>query len=649
MKMTAIAAVNFMAGTFNHVLGSCTLITGKNRKGKTRIQKAAQLALAGFVPGIGRRNGDIYDDLGNGQNLCVMASFGDVSMRREWQKGTRNSISVNSIPHGLPDNWSVPAVLISAKEYFELGSKDRINFLFSAMDLSTAEFSVEKLLAGVKNIKLDENTEHTEKVIRDITDEIISGDQLREHSEQSLQTWLDELSTTLEKKLSDATAAVKRMDGTVKGLIEIGAQSQATPVAASVEGELVQARKDLADSEAEVRRLEQSAKVIGQNQARKTQIETELGKPHKNGKKEKQAELDKHRETIAAYHEGNHQTAQQILDKINAELTGLTKEREMLEKQISDADKENKKVMEHVVCPCCDSEGTEWRERVQKKHDKFIKAVKQRVADNATKFTRATTDKTEAAKIVGQFEEFRKASQQSALKITGVQREIAAIEREEDTIASLRRELAGLENVGTAGDKTAAIETRDKAQARVTELEGKNNQLIQERAQVAAQAQAVENAKLNIAEKKVTKLALEIVMTAKDKLTEQTIKPLLAVANAICQPLLDQPLEYIDGQIGWTVPGTKKFQSHVTFCGAEEAIVFSALQVALALRSPIKIVMIDELGVIDYERKIALVLLMRDLVKNGKLDQFIGNDTTDEDYMRSLGADDVTDFTFIRL
>jgi len=67
------------------------------------------------------------------------------------------------------------------------------------------------------------------------------------------------------------------------------------------------------------------------------------------------------------------------------------------------------------------------------------------------------------------------------------------------------------------------------------------------------------------------------------------------------------------------------------------------------MQSPIKIVMIDELGTIDYERKIKLVRLMRELVRDGRLDQFIGNDVSDEDYMQTLEADELADFTFIKL
>lgn len=649
MYLEKLNVVNFMGATFAEILSPLTLIVGPNRKGKTRIQRAAQMVCGGFVPCCGSTNPAIYDNLGNGQPLSVTGEFSTgEAMHRAWHKEGKTVTNQKS-GRGLDNDWTVPAVLITATEYLDLSGKDRINFLFSAMDLTNAEFSVEKLLADIKNIKLEPQTEEAEQVIREITDEIISGDQLRVHAETPLQTWLDELSDTLDKKLTEANAAVKRMDGTVKGLIELGSQESAMPVSGSVEGELAQARKALATAEAEVTRIKDASADLAKKRARKTQIETELAKPHKNGKAEKQKEIDAHNVTIAAYSNEQHRAASEVWNKASTAVAGFDTEKRLLEKQQADLTAEHTKVLTCTHCPTCEAENQDWRERVEKKHNRLMSDIIKKQKALEKKLETALKAKEDAKKLMDAHATAQHAANQANLKVPGLMKEITTIEKEETGLMNLRTELEGLQNIPTEETNAAAVTTRDAAQTAVDTLEEKNRQLIQQRANVSSQAKAVELGKLNLAEQAVTKQAIKILMEAKDKLTQQTIAPLLASANAICQPLLDQPLEYRDKQIGWTLPGTKRFQSHTTFSGAEQAIVFAALSVALAVRSPIRVVMIDEMGVIDRERKLKLALLMRQLVTEKKIDQFIGNDTEDTDYCRTFTEAQYADFTFIRL
>jgi len=51
-----------------------------------------------------------------------------------------------------------------------------------------------------------------------------------------------------------------------------------------------------------------------------------------------------------------------------------------------------------------------------------------------------------------------------------------------------------------------------------------------------------------------------------------------------------------------------------------------AISLALAQQSPIRIVLIDEMGRLDRENKLALVRTAQELIESGHLDQFIGVD-----------------------
>src|SRR5437870_4599586 len=60
MKLTKIAGTNIMGATFNVNLGALNIIFGENLSGKTRIRRAIELALLGFVPGLDKKPREIF-------------------------------------------------------------------------------------------------------------------------------------------------------------------------------------------------------------------------------------------------------------------------------------------------------------------------------------------------------------------------------------------------------------------------------------------------------------------------------------------------------------------------------------------------------------------------------------------------------------
>ena len=59
--IAGIYAHNFKGATFTATLRGLTLVVGPNGAGKSARSQALQLAVLGYVPGIGKRNGDIMD------------------------------------------------------------------------------------------------------------------------------------------------------------------------------------------------------------------------------------------------------------------------------------------------------------------------------------------------------------------------------------------------------------------------------------------------------------------------------------------------------------------------------------------------------------------------------------------------------------
>ena len=124
------------------------------------------------------------------------------------------------------------------------------------------------------------------------------------------------------------------------------------------------------------------------------------------------------------------------------------------------------------------------------------------------------------------------------------------------------------------------------------------------------------------------KTAKSVLLGAKSKAAESTFDPILKAAAVFTKDIMSSlafngsELGYRRqiGQESWWVPWR-------TFSGTEQLIAFAALQAALAATSPVKIVVMDELGRLDAENKEWLFRNVSEAIKQGVIDQWIGIDT----------------------
>jgi hypothetical protein len=142
------------------------------------------------------------------------------------------------------------------------------------------------------------------------------------------------------------------------------------------------------------------------------------------------------------------------------------------------------------------------------------------------------------------------------------------------------------------------------------------------RADEARKAQAILEAQRVQGEVDVLKAAVKALEELQVKAVDTAFGKLLETANAMVGDLLLTPLAYRDGEIGRLQDGL--WISHRTFSGTEKLLAYAALSVALAVQSPIKIVLMDELGRLEAGLRAKLVYRMRALTDLGDIHQFIG-------------------------
>lgn len=112
----------------------------------------------------------------------------------------------------------------------------------------------------------------------------------------------------------------------------------------------------------------------------------------------------------------------------------------------------------------------------------------------------------------------------------------------------------------------------------------------------------------------------------------QCVDPLLAVANSFLVPVLDMRLELENGHLGFKVGEGGRFLPFGSLSGAQELMASAGLQLAMSAGSPVKIVVMDELGRLSSETKVKLVAAIKSLLEKGTIEQFFGCDVSSSGY-----------------
>jgi hypothetical protein len=124
------------------------------------------------------------------------------------------------------------------------------------------------------------------------------------------------------------------------------------------------------------------------------------------------------------------------------------------------------------------------------------------------------------------------------------------------------------------------------------------------------------------------------------KWSEKAFGKVLALSRAFTDGLLNSPLEFRDGELGRCVSEQdRKAGRNVpmgswipwrSFSGTEELIGMAAFGLALARTARFKLVVLDEFGRLDDERRRNVLVRVKELVENGTITQaiLIGASTT---------------------
>lgn len=257
--ITRISLTNFKGHNRAFNLGRATMIVGDNFRGKSGLFQGIALGLHGFLkhPTADKQLPPIGFASGNPMKVSLHFDDGELAsqvIERSWTRSKSGSVSYD----GYSDQSTiVPPILLDARTYFNLSDDKRMRFVFGAVKLSDKDFSVDKLVADLKNLKTDPHTAAHETALRTVIENVNHSWTHWSKESVSVQDWLVAIIETLKANAKLAKQSADRMAQTVSGITELQIRSTEDIDAdcAQHERAIALLRKDIAAWQSEIGQL----------------------------------------------------------------------------------------------------------------------------------------------------------------------------------------------------------------------------------------------------------------------------------------------------------------------------------------------------------------------------------------------------------
>lgn len=600
MNITRLEATNLKGRNFALNLAPATLIYGPNYSGKTAIATALRLAVAGHLPPpIGKRAGSIYAALAGNPDapgqVEVKACVGLNTYSTRW---IRNSSGGTTCQGGIPPSIAMPAVLVDPRTFFAMTGPERVQAIFEACDVklsvddvvatikaaAPAAFPVkerQRVLSGIaERAKTHMRTKAPQVAMADLIEETREAHRKAKESLRTMSAiiqainWTGDIPEDCSLAIEDAQ---KRINGLHQQIAEIDARDRDFRELAA---RIKHAKEAIGTLRAEIELTRWPAPPVEPDTSKLKTLEDQLRafrdvNIHRRAKR-------------AALHEK--------LLRIGA-----------------------------GACPTCGCSGPVL--------DSVKAGIEAEIAAVPPDHANLTALEDEIAALRKLRTDYEKAK--------------VAYGRDSDTVTRAEKDLADYERIA-AQPLPPAPDDEDiegqKIQAFLNTAKDALSLLTEGQARWEAYQQT--SAKRDEAERTMAAITCEEtvlgeVIVALRGLVSKTVDAafgkVLGITKEFTDGILRSPLEYRDElgrrvsqedvDAGCTAP-IGSWISHEAFSGTEEALSYAAFAVAIAMRAPVKVVILDELGRLDSSTVVAVLGRMTDLVYSGRIDQFIGIHTT---------------------
>lgn len=627
MRLKTIKATGLKGRTFNYEVGPAVVFTGPSFSGKTAVLDAVKVGLLGYHPELGKRASDTLKLSGSGR-LEVELAFDDTELiRREYFLAGQSAKSVNA------DEPFMHPALLDITEYFAMSGPERLRYVLASIPLPEFPDGADPDAAVVKALMAitckDVDPEAQEAALKEACVLARELGEAREAEGATVGEWLEGLIDSMNAKKKEADAACKQFAGLAQGSTQLKAGAPTAP-ARNVEPELRAAQERLQKIRSELHALRESVTTNAKHNDRIEWLKRQLAATPNNA--EAIAGIESFLLDIAEVLKGPCPDAMvpyKRMMELQEEIGIKTAEKNRLGQELQKLVNEHDRNMKLDACPFCKSKKKGWQEAIVAEHEAKVRengALCAAIDEALNKLVKAKDEASREYQTVNA----RATAHRDAQRQQGEQQNrLHKLRTVDKQFEQYKIELAALESSrppAVDGFRVPELETEERlAVSEVERLDGENRRFIASR---ATEAQVLKANAAHAREKarvEVFKQGAGAIRLLQQVIMDRLFTGMMDTMNRFTRGILKAPLEYVDGDIGYK-DERGRFVSHECFSGTEEALAYAALSVALAAKAPFRLVVIDELGIADFNTKSMMLARMVELVNDGIIDQFFGAD-----------------------
>lgn len=628
MKIESVNLTNFKgAEALSATFADMNVITGRNANGKTSLLQGTKVGLVGYDPSLGKGK---LAKLASGNMSVSLKLTGEPSRNWSWKK-TKTGLSAIG---QQPDPVEIASTLLDFRTFLDKSGPQQVAFVIEQTDLDAIGFSRDKLTAEIKSVLPQEPTEQTEAATKLIISDIEIANKQAADGKSNTAAWLE----LLWKKLSDrqklAKQEVTRLAGSVQTGVKLASESVTRPKV-TIDRDIASTNEAIATLTAEKLVLQDQRSKFEASKRRREELQTIVSGAQ--GLAERLAEVSKDLNKFTAEIEGKNPPTQETLTALNQASTRHTTAKNKvseMEDAVNRLTDEIEKLSTRPACPCCGGIGLDCKanERTRGEKQTQLDKAQRDLLDAQTAEEITDREHIAAAQTYNAAVTEESTIRDKQKLINQASNAIATLNQKLTASATASGELAGL-TLNEPDDAEALQRINSSLEAQRNRLRELNQELTEATAEAAANLrrnQETEKQAVAEAELEVTKLALDQVEKAKSSLVAVSMGNILKTAQLFAANIIKGSLAWENDELGIRRGG--QWISHETFSGTEAAVAYIGVAVALCQSSKLKLVLMDELGVVDNENLQTLLTNIRNLINSGVVHQFIGCDVRSERY-----------------
>lgn len=633
MKIKSVTLKNFKgAEVLSAAFADMNVITGRNANGKTSLLQGTKVGLIGYDPSLGKGK---LAKLASGNMSVSLELSGEPSRNWSWKK-TKTGLSASG---QQPEPVEIASTLLDFRTFLDKSGPQQVAFVIEQTDLDALGFSRDALTAEIKSVLPKEPTEQTEAATKLIISDIEiadkqSADLKAATGKFNAAAWLELLWKKLSDRLKLAKQEVTRLAGSVQTGVKLASDNVTRPKAA-IDRDIAATNEAIATLTAEKSVLQDQRSTFESSKRRREELQTIVNGAQ--GLAERLADLSKESNQLSAEVEGKNPQIQETSQALNIASTRHTTAKNKvseMEDAVNRLTDEIEKLSTRSACPCCGGIGLACKanERTRVEKQTQLDQAQRDLLEAQTAEEIADRQHIAAAQTYNAAVTEENAIREKQTKINKLHQAISNLNQDISKSASASGELAGL-TLNEPDDTEALQRINSSLEAQRNRLRELNQELTEATAEAAAvlrRNQETEKQAIAEAELEVTKLALDQVEKAKSNLVAVSMGNILKTAQLFAANIIKGNLAWENDELGIRRGG--QWISHETFSGTEAAVAYIGVAVALCQSSKLKLVLMDELGVVDNENLQTLLTNIRNLINSGVVHQFIGCDVRSERY-----------------